>query len=118
VTRGTPTRATANGSRAGQRQEQINKVVCKTQMPHPEITPEWMTEGIQNTYDYWDRLADIWEDLYPREGDHQVIAQLIPETNAPIEILDVGCGTGQVWEGVDDGRQDAACRQRVRTGSG
>ena len=82
---------------AQERQKEIQKVVRKTSMPSPDITPEWMTEGIQDTYDYWNRLANIWEDLYPRCDDHEVIAQQIPETDDPLDILEVGCGPGQVW---------------------
>ena len=56
---------------------------------------------VEETYDYWNRLAEIWDDLYPEDlNPSATVLSLVPETDEPLRVVDVGCGTGKAWETV------------------
>lgn len=94
-----------------QRRQEIGRTLQRrSPLPPEDIRPRWMTEGIEETYEYWNRLAEIWDDLYasPKSGedggpDEQMpngelaILSNIPMTASTLSILDVGCGTGAFW---------------------
>ena len=78
------------------RYEQIGRTARRSRIPPPEITPDWMTEGIEETYDYWNRMVEVWDELYvgdPAPQDDPLV-HLLPRTDAALKILDLGCGTG------------------------
>ncbi len=83
------------------RRQQIYSEVRKSPLPPEEIRPEWMGDGIEETFDYWNRLADIWDDLYP-PGDVPFSLDLIPDREGTHHILDVGCGTASAWPPILD----------------
>lgn len=60
-----------------------------------------MTEGIEEANDFWNRVAPIWDQLsasYASGDSPERFKQQFPATDDPIEVLDVGCGTGQNFE--------------------
>ena len=98
------------------RRQEIGRTLRRrSPLPPEDIRPHWMTEGIEETYEYWNRLAEIWDDLYasPKSdeaggGNEQLakweIAMLsnFPKTDKVTTILDVGCGTGSFWVKILD----------------
>ena len=65
--------------------------------PSGDDVPEWTTDGIEELPEFFNSTADIWDQKFGAEPDdpfyHAVAAQ-IPQTDEPIDILDLGCGTG------------------------
>jgi ubiquinone/menaquinone biosynthesis C-methylase UbiE len=86
--------------KAAQRREEIGRISRRSPLPPENIRPHWMTEGIEETFDYWNRLAEVWDDLSmggSGGGDGAMFSH-IPETDEALSVLDIGCGTGASWE--------------------
>ena len=65
--------------------------------PSGDDVPEWTTDGIEELPEFFNSTADIWDQKFGAKLDdpfYQAVALQIPETDEPIEILDLGCGTG------------------------
>ena len=65
--------------------------------PVGDDVPEWTTDGIEELPGFFNSTADIWDQKFGAEPDdpfYQAVALQIPQTDAPIDILDLGCGTG------------------------
>ena len=65
--------------------------------PSGDDVPEWTTDGIEELPEFFNSTADIWDQKFGAEPDdpfYQAVALQIPQTDEPIEILDLGCGTG------------------------
>ena len=65
--------------------------------PVGDDVPEWTTDGIEELPGFFNSTADIWDQKFGAEPDdpfYQAVALQIPQTEAPIDILDLGCGTG------------------------
>ena len=65
--------------------------------PSGDDVPEWTTDGIEELPGFFNSTADIWDQKFgaePNDPFYQAVALQIPETDEPIEILDLGCGTG------------------------
>ena len=56
-----------------------------------------MNDGIEELYGCFNATADIWDKKFGVEPDnpfYQAVANQIPTTQAEVDILDLGCGTG------------------------
>lgn len=56
-----------------------------------------MCDGIEELYGCFNDTADIWDKKFGVESDdpfYQAVARPIPMTQAEVDILDLGCGTG------------------------
>ena len=56
-----------------------------------------MCDGIEELYGCFNGTADIWDKKFGVESDdpfYQAVACQIPMTQAEVDILDLGCGTG------------------------
>ncbi len=65
--------------------------------PSGDDVPEWTTDGIEELPEFFNSTADIWDQKFGAEPDdpfYQAVALQIPQTDEPIDILDLGCGTG------------------------
>ena len=64
--------------------------------PGPINGPEWASEGVENLFDFFNSTAHLWDQRFSSEYAelHRAVAAQIPETDAAITLLDVGCGTG------------------------
>ena len=65
--------------------------------PSGDDVPEWMIDGIEELPEFFNSTADIWDQKFGAEPDdpfYQAVALQIPQTDEPIDILDLGCGTG------------------------
>ena len=65
--------------------------------PAGDDVPEWTTDGIEELPGFFNSTADIWDQKFGAEPDdpfYQAIALQIPQTDEPLNILDLGCGTG------------------------
>ena len=65
--------------------------------PSSDDVPEWTTDGIEELPEFFNSTADIWDQKFGAKPDdpfYQAVALQIPQTDEPIEILDLGCGTG------------------------
>ena len=64
--------------------------------PKGDDFPDWTHEGVESTNEFFDGAAHIWDARFADTYRflHVVTADVISATDAPIEILDVGCGTG------------------------
>lgn len=84
------------------RRQEIGRMIQRrSPMPPEDIRPHWMTEGIEETYEYWNLLAEIWDDLYTSDLEDQLtLRPHIPKTDKTLAILDIGCGTGKFWEKI------------------
>ena len=59
-------------------------------MPHP-------MDALEPMQDAWDRMSADYADrlgLAPTDPQYQALAAQVPATEAPLRILDLGCGTG------------------------
>ena len=65
--------------------------------PSGDDVPEWTTNGIEELPEFFNSTADIWDQKFDAEPDdpfYRAVALQIPQTDEPIDILDLGCGTG------------------------
>ena len=65
--------------------------------PSGDDVPQWTTDGIEELPGFFNSTADIWDQKFGVEPDdpfYQAVALQIPQTDEPIDILDLGCGTG------------------------
>jgi tRNA (cmo5U34)-methyltransferase len=65
--------------------------------PSGDDVPEWTTDGIEELPEFFNSTADIWDQKFgakPNDPFYHAVALQIPQTDEPIEILDLGCGTG------------------------
>ncbi len=65
--------------------------------PVGDDVPEWTNDGIEELPGFFNSTADIWDQKFGAEPDdpfYQAVALQIPLTDEPIDILDLGCGTG------------------------
>lgn len=65
--------------------------------PTGENIPEWMRGGIEELYGCFNDTADLWDKKFGVDPDnpfYQTVARQIPTTQAEVDILDLGCGTG------------------------
>ena len=58
--------------------------------------PEWTQDGVESLPDFFNGTAHVWDAIFEDTYQflHKATTQQIPETDEPIRILDVGCGTG------------------------
>ena len=64
-----------------------------------------MTEGIEESNGFWNRVAPIWDELFGRQASEESTEQFkqqFPRRADLIEVLDVGCGTGKNFELIWD----------------
>ena len=85
--------------------EEIGKKLRRSPLPPKQIRSKWMTEGIEEANDFWNRVAPIWDRLpannVPDESTVR-FKQQFPATEDLIEILDIGCGTGRNFDLIWD----------------
>ena len=65
--------------------------------PSGDDVPKWTTDGIEELPEFFNSTADIWDQKFGAKPDdpfYQAVALHIPQTDEPIEILDLGCGAG------------------------
>lgn len=65
--------------------------------PSGDDVKDWMHDGVEELFGFFNSTADIWDRKFGVEPDdpfYQAVAGQIPLTDEPIEILDIGCGTG------------------------
>ena len=65
--------------------------------PLGDDVPGWITDGIEELPGFFNSTADIWDQKFgaePNDPFYQAVAAHIPQTDKPIDILDLGCGTG------------------------
>lgn len=71
--------------------------LCIAPGPSGDDVPQWTTDGIEELPGFFNSTADIWDQKFgaaPDDPFYQAVALQIPQTDEPIDILDLGCGTG------------------------
>ena len=56
-----------------------------------------MQDGVEELFGFFNSTADIWDRKFGVGSDdpfYNAVADQIPQTDQPIDILDLGCGTG------------------------
>ena len=56
-----------------------------------------MQDGVEELFGFFNSTADIWDSKFGVGSDdpfYKAVADQIPQTDQPIDILDLGCGTG------------------------
>ena len=75
---------------------EIVEALPRAPAPEGEGFPQWTQDGIESMPGLFNETAHIWDSRFGETYRflHEATAAQIPETEDPITILDVGCGTG------------------------
>lgn len=82
---------------ADERRDEFERIRngCDQAQPGEGQFPGWNGETIPSLPQFFDRTAHLWDDVIGAPGGlHVNMAAQVEETDEPIRILDVGCGTG------------------------
>ena len=68
--------------------------------PKGKDVPDWLKDGVEDLYEFFNTTAELWDEKFkPGSGPfYEAVADQIASTDAEIQILDLGCGTGLEFE--------------------
>ena len=80
--------------------KRIKEACTRAPGPSGDDVPEWAKDGVESLPEFFNGAAHLWDAKFRDDYSdlHAATAARIPQTNTPITIIDVGCGTGLEFE--------------------